>query len=240
FDKGTLFLQTKDKDANIYKLEGQEWIKLETEIREGYAIAEIEDVGIYSTGVPLCAAINVVEEPELVIVFIASDYDNLSSFSSHADLHAAALLELTGANASIYKIMTLTGIKCEAWNMTECSAAFVKQYLGACLQEGINADKTFVLIESGLVGLDHQTVEGISYVGSYLTDNPEYCNTCYTLYEFGKSMGLNETMANMTEVNMTGMIPVMAVNQFEPDELSYEQMYFTEEEKEAISARLKR
>ncbi|MBD3259571.1 hypothetical protein GF371_02960 [Candidatus Woesearchaeota archaeon] len=238
FDKGTLFLLSEEKEAAIYKLEENEWKKLQTETKGNYLAAEIVETGIYSAGIPLCAPAAVSEKPDLIAVFVASDYENLSIFSSHADKHASGLLELTGLNISIYKTMKLTNIGCEAWNTTECSPAFVKQYLGPCEQEGVYADHTIVLIESGIVGLDHRTADDVSYVGSYLTDNYDYCNVCYTLYELGKSLGLNDTIANMTEVNMTGMIPVMAVNQFEPAELSYEQVYFTEQEKETIRENL--
>jgi len=237
FDGGTLYLLSED-EANIHYLADEGWTKLETTMKEGYAIAEIDKEGYYATGKITCSAISVVEEPDLTIVMIPSEYENLSAFSLRASKHASDLIDLTGINADVYKIIEPTTIRCDTWNMTECLPTHVKKHLDSCSSEGVNADYSIVLIGKGLIGLDHQTVVDVSYIGSYLTDNLDYCNTCYTLYEFGRFIGLADSIANVTEVNMTGMIPVMAVNQFEPTELSYEQMYFTEDEKETIKEKL--
>ncbi|MBW2987669.1 hypothetical protein KY336_03915 [Candidatus Woesearchaeota archaeon] len=237
FEKGILYLYSED-DSNIYHFTGEEWVKLNTTMKDNYAIAEIEEVGLYASRRITCSAVNIVEEPELTIVIVPSEYENLSLFSSHASKHASDLLDLTGINANVYKIMEPTTIRCDAWNMTECLPANVKSNLAACVDEGVDAEYTIVLIGKGLIGLDHQTVVDVSYIGSYLTDDTDYCNTCYTLYEFGRFIGLGETIANMTDVNMTRMIPVMSVNNFEPTEISYEQMYFTEDEKETIKQKL--
>ena len=238
FDGGILYLLSED-EANIHYLADEGWIKLNTVMKDGYTIAEIDKEGYYATGKITCSAVSIVEEPDLTIVVVPSEYENISAFSLHASQHASDLLDLIGINANVYKIMEPTTIRCDTWNMTECLPVHVKENMDACSSEGVNADYVIVLIGKGLIGLDHQTVVDVSYVGSYLTDNSDYCNTCYTLYEFGRFMGLADSVVNMTEVNMTGMIPVMSINQFEPTEISYEQMYFTEEEKETIREKLR-
>lgn len=199
FLNGTIILKKQSEiSADIYHLDEEEnLIKVESVNQGEYVYADVNKLGVYTAITSRCMNVNEVNkdlDKTLNIVFVPVEYNDVDKFLNHVGLHANDLLLTLGKTKeriNIYTLTELNEIKCKSFDSATCSLDKIKEEVNVCDD---HIDLVIALVDNTLVGLDHTTKDGVSYVGSYLTESEKYCNTCLTAHEFGSFVGLNKTV----------------------------------------------
>ncbi|MBW3010673.1 hypothetical protein KY326_00435 [Candidatus Woesearchaeota archaeon] len=230
FVGGTIYLNAEESyDPILLYYDGAEWGIVDSRVEGDYLVADISRLGRYAIANRICVE---EEKNRFNIIFVPSDYTNYSKFALHAEMHADAIFSLSPfsqlrENISVSRISRKNDISCLSWQSIKCTVDAVKREASYCG----DYDYYIVLIDNAEVGLDHQTKDSVSYIGSYLTGDREFCNTCYSAYEFAKFFGVEDRAeGNRTHIG----VPLMAVPHFEPKDLYFSEMYLVEQEKAII------
>ncbi|MCK4670139.1 MAG: hypothetical protein KAT43_02955 [Nanoarchaeota archaeon] len=231
FGEGTMFLNTKNSyDPILMFFDGTEWGIIDSRIEGDYLIADITRLGKYAIANRICVE---EEKNKFNILFVPVDYTDFAKFALHVEKHANGIFSMPGFNelrkdVSINRISRENDLSCLSWGSLKCTTEAVKKEGSYC---GMY-DHYIVLINNAEVGLDHRTKDEVTYIGSYLTENVHFCNTCYSAYEFGKFMGLDDitNISNKTHVG----VPLMAVPNFDPKEISSPELYLITREKATV------
>jgi len=100
---------------------------------------------------------------------------------------------------NIFHIIKPNNLSCLSFQSETCSAFHIEAETAICENK---PDYIVALIDNSLVGLDHKTEGKVSYIGSYLTLDKNFCSECNFIREFGHFMGLADEYAylgNTTE-----------------------------------------
>jgi hypothetical protein len=190
----------------IYVYDGG-WKEIESVQHGNYVSANITESGRYAVGSSVCAVLN--KGSGLTIAFVSVDYNNMSKFTAHAYNYTQTLLSTTPMSAfrekfNIVHILKNNTLSCLSFDSENCSASVVESETNYCAQ---NVDYVIALVDNTLVGLDHKTEGNVSYIGSYLTLDPDFCSACGFIREFGKYMGLADEFAYLGNTTLNSTYP---------------------------------
>ncbi len=216
FDSGVIIIK-KSKDfaspkPSIYKLESQEsdktselfeWKELETENEGEYYYANTSGLGTYGLGSDLCVrnnlniSINNSNKTEFKILFVSIDYENMTLFTEQVEAHSSAILDdalikefakNNSIDISFSSLLKENDLHCLSFNSENCNPQAVRDLISSS-NCNTQYDHIIALIENTVIGLDHTTQEGVSFIGSYLTFDKEKCGTCGTVEELKMVLG---------------------------------------------------
>lgn len=230
FAGGTVYLDVSDAyDPILLFFDGTEWGIIDSRREGNYIAADVDRLGKYAVANRICVE---EERNRFNILFVPVDYTNLSEFAVHAQKHADAIFSVPGlseleGDISINRISRKNDLSCLSWDSLRCIPSAIKREGSYCGKY----DYYIALIDNPEVGLDHRTRDDVSYIGSYLSEDRNFCNECYTAYEFGKYLGLEPR--NVTARTKIG-IPLMAVPNFDPREVSLPDLYLVKDEKDLV------
>jgi hypothetical protein len=192
----------------IYFFDGS-WNEIESTVHGDYISADIAEPGKYAVGTSYCAQAH--QGKGMNIAFVPVDYENMSEFSKHVNNYTQAFLSVSPMSDyqekfNIFEIIKPNNLSCLSFQAESCSQFRIKSEAAVCSEQ---PDYFVALIDNSIIGLDHKTEQNVSYIGSYVTLNPEFCSTCNFIREFGHFMGLADEFAYLgnASANQTSTYP---------------------------------
>ncbi|MBW3012491.1 hypothetical protein KY311_04855 [Candidatus Woesearchaeota archaeon] len=191
----------------IPKLYDSNFNEIPAEVVGDYVKANITKPGTYVLGTEYCSLFK--KGSGLNVIFVPVSYDNMTLFGEHVKYYTDALFDVSpvddfAGKFNIYYTIKPNNFNCIAWNSANCSVENIKAETGIC---AVEPDYIVALIDDSLVGLDHKTESGVSFVGSYLTFNQRYCSECNFVREFGHFMGLADEFAYLGSTSANSTYP---------------------------------